>query len=106
MDEINTGKVNIFDAKPKIDEPKHLKDLFKRMITKLNRKVVVLLMKFPSSSWMLSTSTEKVEQRYGKCSSITKISIQIGHRIDPLIPDLNKDGKFDITGATKKEMER
>ena len=39
MDEINTGKVNIFDAKPKIDEPKHLKDLFKRMITKLNRKV-------------------------------------------------------------------
>ena len=105
MDEINTGKVNIFDAKPKIDEPKHLKDLFKRMITKLNRKVArptdMEISKFKLD--VEYKQLKKVEQKIWEVFFDHKDKhSDKGHRIDPLILDLNKDGKFDITGANQE----
>ena len=104
-DDINSGKINLYAKKIQIDEGAHLKAMFLRTLKAFKPNVAR-----PSD---MEISTLNINVKF-KELTVTEQKIwevffdhkeegsDKGHRIDPFILDLNKDGKFDITGANQE----
>ena len=105
MDSINAGKVGIFDKNISINEASHIQALFMRLVKRLN-PMVAKPVKIDVENLQIKVAykqLKKVEQKIWEVFfDHKKKGSSGGQRIDPLILDLNKDKKFDITGANQE----